>query len=74
MDHETNIRKMRRMCGLNQKELASKVGVSPTAVNILERKGCYDTRTACKYAAAMNCNPLFLLEGLTITQPTQQGA
>ena len=68
MIHETNIKKMRMLLGLNQKELASKAGVTPAALNTLERKGCYDTRTACKYAAAMKCNPIFLLEGLTITQ------
>ena len=72
MEHETNFRKMRRMLGLKQNEIASKVGVSPTAVNLLERKGRFDTRTACKYAAAMNCNPIFLLDGLTFTQsPTK---
>ena len=64
----SNIKKMRIFLGFTQKEVASKAGVSPTALNLLEKKGCFDTRTACKYAAAMQCNPIFLLDGLGITE------
>ena len=68
MKKETNIKTMRKILGFTQKELAQKLNVTPTSVNVLERKGCYDTRTAVKYAKAMGCNPLFLLDGLSIIQ------
>ena len=65
---ESNIRIMRKIMGFTQKELASKVGVSAACLNVLERKGCFDTRTAVKYAKAMGCSPLFLLDGLSNTK------
>lgn len=60
----TKIKQMRMLMGLTQKELAKRVGVSTPTVNTMERKGCYDTRTAKKYATAMGCNLIFLLDGL----------
>lgn len=50
--------------GLKQKEVAQRAGVSPVSVARLEKVGCYDTRTAAKYAKALNCNPIYLLDGL----------
>lgn len=67
VEQQTNLKKMRLFMGLKQRDLASRAGVAPPVVNSLERKGIYDTRTAVKYAKALNCNPLFLLEGLSIT-------
>ncbi len=60
----TNIKSMRLSSGLSQKEAAEKVGVTSASLCLLEKKGCYDTRTAAKYAAAYNCHPLRLLDGL----------
>jgi predicted transcriptional regulator len=62
----TNFKKYRLFIGLKQNELAKLAGV--TAVNIarIEKNGCYDTRTASKYAKIMKCNPIFLLDGLDI--------
>lgn len=60
----TKLKQMRLMLRMTQKELATKIGVKPPTVNSLERKGIYDTRTARKYAVALKCSPLFLLDGL----------
>ena len=60
----TNFKRYREFIGLKQNDLAKKAGVSPASIARLERVGCYDTRTATKYARVMNCNPLFLLDGL----------
>jgi DNA-binding XRE family transcriptional regulator len=60
----SNFRKYREMAGLKQKDVAKMAGVSPVSVARLEKCGCFDTRTAVKYARAMKCNPIFLLDGL----------
>lgn len=64
----TNLKRYRLMMGMKQKELASKLNITPQSVNTMELKGIYDTRIAVKYAAAFKCNPIFLLDGLTNTQ------
>ena len=61
----TNFRKFRLMNNLRQCEIAKRVGVSSAAVARLDKYGCYDTRTASKYAKALNCNPVYLLDGLS---------
>ena len=60
----TNFKRYRKMLGLKQNELAKLAGVTPVSIARLERVGCFDTRTATKYAKFMKCNPLFLLDGL----------
>lgn len=60
----SNLKQMRTLKGITQKKLAELVGVAPPTLAVLERKGVYDTRTAVKYARALNCNPIFLLDGL----------
>ena len=55
---------MRELCNITQRQLAELVGVKPPTLNVLERKGIFDTRTAAKYAKALKCNPIFLLDGL----------
>lgn len=62
----SNFKKCREMLGLKQKEVAKLAGVSPVSIARLDKHGCYDTRTAAKYAKAMKCNPIFLLDGLNI--------
>lgn len=60
----SNLKKYRLFLGLKQKDLASKLGITAVSVHKMEEKGIYDTRVAVKYATALNCNPLFLLDGL----------
>jgi transcriptional regulator with XRE-family HTH domain len=60
----TNFKRYREFIGLKQCELAKRAGVSSVSVARLERNGCFDIRTAARYAEAMECNPLFLLEGV----------
>ena len=62
----SKLKSMRKFLGLSQKEVAAKAGVSPATLNVMESKGVFSTPTARKYAAAMGCNPVFLLEGLDI--------
>ena len=54
------------MLGLKQKDVAKLAGVSAVSIARLDKHGCFDTRTAAKYAKAMKCNPIFLLDGLNI--------
>ena len=60
----SNFKKCREMLGIRQGELAKLAGVSPVSIARLDRVGCYDTRTATKYAKVMKCNPILLLDGL----------
>lgn len=60
----TNFKRCRQMLGVKQNELARRAGVSPVSIARLDRVGCYDTRTASKYAKHLKCNPVLLLEGL----------
>lgn len=60
----TNFKRYREMCGVKQNQLAKLAGVSPVSIARLDRVGCYDTRTAAKYAKALKCNPIYLLDGL----------
>lgn len=63
----TNFKKYRMLMGLKQKEVAKLAGVSAVSIARLEKVGCFDTRTAAKYAKALKCNPLFLLDGLNVS-------
>jgi DNA-binding XRE family transcriptional regulator len=60
----TNFRKYRLMNNLRQEDVAKAVGVSQSAVAVLDKHGCFNTITARKYAKALGCNPLLLLDGL----------
>ena len=60
----TNFKRYRELLGVKQNVLARMAGVSPVSVARLDRVGCYDTRTAAKYAKALKCNPIHLLDGL----------
>jgi predicted transcriptional regulator len=61
----TNFKRYREFIGLKQKDLAKMAGVSAVSIARLEKVGCFDTRTASKYAKVMKCNPIYLLDGLT---------
>ena len=60
----TKLKEMRLLKRIKQRDLALKLNVKPPTVNRMEQKGIYDTRTAVKYAKAIGCNPIFLLDGL----------
>lgn len=60
----TNFKRYREMLGIKQNQLAKLAGVSPVSIARLDKVGCFDTRTAQKYAKALKCNPIYLLDGL----------
>ena len=60
----SKVKRMRLKLNLTQRQLAKLVGVKPPTVNLIERRGIYNTLTARKYAAAMKVSPILLLEGL----------
>ena len=60
----TNFKWSRERSGLTQSQVAKLAGVAQTCVARLEREGCFNTKTATKYAKVMNLNPLYLLDGL----------
>lgn len=60
----TNFKRYRELLGVKQNELAKRAGVSAVSIARLDRVGCFDTRTAAKYAKFLNCNPIHLLDGL----------
>lgn len=62
----TNFKYARERSGLTQTQIAKLVGVAQACVNRLEREGCYNVKTAVKYAKHMNTTPLRLLDGLDI--------
>ena len=64
----SSLKDMRKLRGLSQAELAKRVRLSIPRISILEKRGIYDIRTAQKYAIALDCNPLFLLERLNKIQ------
>ncbi len=61
----TNFKRYRQFAGVKQVELAKLAGVSPVTISQIEKRGCFDTRTASKYAKFLKCNPLLLLDGLS---------
>ena len=60
----TNLKIMRQLKGLSQKGLAQKMNLKQASVCDQERKGIYDIRTAKKYAKALECSAIFVLEEL----------
>lgn len=61
---KTKFKQMRLVLGMTQTQVAKLAKVAVSTVNTLEQKGIFDTRTAKKYAEALGCNAIFLLEGL----------
>jgi transcriptional regulator with XRE-family HTH domain len=60
----TKLRECIEKKGVKQYELAKKMKVTTATICCMTRKGIYDTRTATRYAKALDVSPLFLLEGL----------
>jgi transcriptional regulator with XRE-family HTH domain len=60
----SHLKEVRILKKISQFELAQRLKMTQASVCQMERKGIYDTRIANKYAKALNCSPIFLLEGL----------
>lgn len=58
----TRLRKIRKAAGIKQKTLAAQVGVHATVVGKHDREGVKTVRVAKRYAEALGCSPLDILE------------
>ncbi len=58
----TALRKQLLKCGLSQKKLAQKLGISEAAVSLQVKTGIKMTKVAAKYARAIHCDPRLLLD------------
>lgn len=61
---ESNFHKARMISGLTQAQIAKMLGVNQSTIHSLEKKGCFCTKTARRYAEVMNLPTIFLLDGL----------
>jgi predicted XRE-type DNA-binding protein len=51
-----------RARNIKQAKLASKLGISKSAVSMQIKKGIKTMKTATRYADVLKCNPVFLLD------------
>jgi len=51
-----------RARNIKQIKLASKLGISKSAVSMQIKKGIKTMKTAVRYGNALKCNPVFLLD------------
>lgn len=58
----TKLKTMRRVKKIKQSHIAHSLGISKQAVYQQERLGIFSIRTAQRYAAALGCSPLDLLD------------
>ena len=58
----TALKKQILKCGLKQKTLAKKLGISEAAVSLQIKTGIQMAKVATKYAKAINCDPCLLLD------------
>ncbi|MGF0038893.1 helix-turn-helix domain-containing protein [Victivallis vadensis] len=58
----TKIKNMRVKRKLRQKQLAELLGVAQPTLSQIEKRGVKNIRAAQRYAKALNCNPLDLIE------------
>jgi len=58
----TALKEAVRARNIKQTTLASKLGISKSAVSMQLKKGIKTIRTANKYGKALKCNPFFLLD------------
>ncbi len=58
----TTLKRIRENLGISQAELARRINVSRASVNMAEKKGLRNICAAQRYARALNCNPLDLIE------------
>lgn len=62
----TKLRQMRLLSGKTLQEVADAIKISRSSVCQQEKRGIFDIRTAEKYAVALNCSAIFLLERLNV--------
>lgn len=58
----TKLKKQRKRSGLTLREVGERIGVTPQTVHDLETKGIKSAKAAQRYAKALNCNPLDIIE------------
>jgi len=58
----TALQEVVKVRDIKQAVLASKLGISKSAVSMQIKKGIKTIRTATKYGDALKCNPFFLLD------------
>ena len=58
----TALKEVIKARGVKQAALASRLGISKSAVSMQARKGIKTIRTAAKYGEVLKCNPFFLLD------------
>ena len=51
-----------RARNIKQTKLASKLGISKSAVSMQIKKGIKTMKTAAKYGNALNCSPIILID------------
>ncbi|MDD5728777.1 MAG: helix-turn-helix transcriptional regulator [Victivallales bacterium] len=61
-NRETALKRQLLKCGLKQKTLAKRLGISRAAVSLQVRTGIRMVKVAAKYAEALNCDPRSLLD------------
>ena len=47
---------------ISQAELARRLNISQPAVSVMAKKGIFNVNTARRYAKALRCNPILLLD------------
>lgn len=60
--HMSNLAKLLELTRIKQKSLATKLGVSRSAVCQQVKKGIKDVHTATEYSKALNCPARWLLD------------
>ncbi|UDQ98923.1 helix-turn-helix transcriptional regulator [Lentisphaerota bacterium WC36G] len=51
---------------ISQAELAKRLNISQPAVSVMAKKGIINVKTARRYAKALKCNPILLLDEMDI--------
>lgn len=64
MANMSKLKQVRLARKIRQNELARRLNVKSSTICEMERSGIKTMRTASKYAKALNCEAIFLLEGL----------
>ena len=58
----TKLKEKRTEKGIKGAELARRLGISRSCVNIAEKKGIRNAATAARYANVLNCRPEEIME------------
>ena len=58
----TNLKKVRKSKNITQEELAKRLNISQTSISEMEKKGVFNIKTATKYAKALKCKAIAIIE------------